>query len=112
MCLDHVSLEDKVTPKYFSSLICLDHVSLEDKVTPKYFTDSLGRVWMAAKALPLINIYVTIDPWGLKFQSKHLSPLLSPESSPQSSPESSIQVLNCPAVPSPLVMKTAVDVKQ
>jgi len=60
ICLDHVSLEDKVTPKYFSSLMCLDHVSLEDKVTP---TDLLAGVWMATNVLPLINIYVTFDPW-------------------------------------------------
>ena len=49
---------------------------------------TVSRLWLQIlqptndnlKALLLINMYMTFDPWQSKFQSKLLSPLLSPES--------------------------------
>ena len=52
-------------------LMCLDHVSLEDKVTPKYFTDSLGRVWMAVMEMLTVGTMLDQVTWRSLYSSQY-----------------------------------------
>ena len=52
-------------------LMCLDHVSLEDKVTPKYFTDSLGRVWMAVMEMLTVDTMLDQVTWRSLYSSQY-----------------------------------------